>query len=226
MSDLWINFNAPLSLLAHREARSTNCTRREICSRGIYLILIPIGVALRSLHVAQGALASVGMFLTGGCVPSINKYAVQHLSLSRFILPMVLYNLLRTINLKSTITGIRKADPSSNVSKSIPHPRNGILTEILINESGTEFLTLTKSPYRAVRNVVSRLSFVVLAVAFTITRVVDGVIGIIATPLSLLCLGKSDRLNSTAFLGLTFTNLPLSLIYFAIRTINPQAQFT
>jgi hypothetical protein len=76
------------------------------------------------------------------------------------------------------------------------------------------------------RHVASRLTIALLVTSLVITKVIDGVIGVIAAPISLVMAGKFKKLNTLALNGLYATNLIGDLMCLSIAIINPKAIFS
>jgi hypothetical protein len=73
------------------------------------------------------------------------------------------------------------------------------------------------------REVASRLSYVLLAVAAVVSRAIDGVIGIPAAALSILTGGTYVSLNNLAVRALQATGIISDLYYCCIKFLNPLA---
>lgn len=71
------------------------------------------------------------------------------------------------------------------------------------------------------RHVFSRLAYALTGIICIITRIADAIFAVIFTPLALLCLGRSDKLNEYAYASLQFTGIVNDIIQCARKTIYP-----
>jgi hypothetical protein len=214
--------------------RSKDCFEKHVLARGGHLGLIPLFTITSVVDTIVGAGAGIVSIATGGTYKATCDFAMNHLDSSRNIVAYPYTNLLRTLNPEAKF-------PSSVASHSYFHSYRYWSQTIdqgseLITNDGDGFITsyvsdALKDVARSCRNsdnffkrhIVSRLTYLLLAISSLITRVVDGIIGVIAAILSFLTLGKVGSINNVAFRALQAPGIVKDLFYCAIKCINPWA---
>lgn len=137
----------------------------------------------------------------------------KRISCSNYIIATPFRNLLQTINPK-----VLRWD---NTSNEIPLKGIGLITQKVHN--AVRDLTSTKSSLY--RHTISRLVYLLAPIAYTIARIADGIIGLVAAPFavlfSILFCGRWESLNNVAYRGLQAPGLIYDLYRCAIGFINP-----
>ena len=107
---------------------------------------------------------------------------------------------------------------------------NGLLTNHLIQENKLTFLQKSannciNSKNILIRQIMSRVNYLGLAMLVTLTRTFDAFVGVIAAPLSFVALlfGGSSTLNNLAFRGLQAPAIINDLFYCTVKFIDPLA---
>ena len=105
----------------------------------------------------------------------------------------------------------------------INRPHQGMLTERVVSKwiDVSHPLVQTNSSCFA-RHVVARLSTVLAIVAFSVSRVADLIIGILALPVAFITGGTCERINTLVFQGFFILTLPSDIIACLSFLINPQ----
>ncbi|MCC5832854.1 MAG: hypothetical protein JJU12_07425 [Chlamydiales bacterium] len=181
--------------------------------RGAYLSLVPVSAITSIVDTAIGACAAIPALATAGKHKKTINFFFNFLESSFDIVSKPYVNLLKTLNPTAKLPPIRGFD-EVHPGICTPYP-----SEKLDNLAENYF----KSKNFFKKHVASRLTYVLLAITFVITRIVDGIIGLIAAAFSLITLGKLPFLNKTAYRGLCATGIIHDLFYCTLKVINPWA---
>ncbi len=188
---------------------------------GLGVLNIVTGIADTAIGVALGC-ANVA---TAGTNYKIYKATISQFTNTQAMLSISYMNFLRTINPKGVFSQnlTKKFLPDDYKPPVISVKGDGLLTDSVttsINKFARDCYT---SDNKLKKHVISRLTYPVLALAYLVTRTVDGIIGLLAATFSLLTLGKFTILNNVAFRGLQAPGIIGDLFYCAVKTINPSA---
>lgn len=196
--------------------RSNNASffEKNCLSRGMYILMIPASFAVCVLDTIAGVGATLGALCTLGKNQWFVKHSENYLQSSKKILALPFKNFLRVI------------DPSDTLSKEayINVKGNGFIQEEVFDTLNNYGLKFSNSKNIFTRHVASRLTYLVLAITSVVTRVLDGVISIPATVISILVLGKVDSIKHLAFRTLQATGLVNDILFCAIKIVNPWAR--
>jgi hypothetical protein len=193
--------------------KRTNFLKKEILARCGRLVLIPLSATTAALDVALGTIGAAGALLTQGRNKSLCSFAMKHLDASSKILAQPYANLLKTFDPKNSLSG-----------STVGAAGEGIIADVLVSTPDYLAERCKKSNNFIVRHIASRLTYVLLATACLIARAVDGVIGALALPLSLITLGKCRSINALAYRGLQAPGILKDLCHYIVKFINPWAE--
>ena len=189
--------------------QSYNPLEREVLSRLGNFALISMMAITNTADTVIGVLAEVLNTATGGKIRPLCGYADGQLNHSKFIVAQPYRHLICLIN--------PKANPVASSGQ------DGICASkvktFLIKAIGE----IRDSDNLFLKHVVSRLGYALMAVALTISRIVDGIIGVGAVILSIVTLGKIDKINQAAFHGLQCTGVVKDILYCVRKMVNPYA---
>lgn len=198
-----------------------DCTKKELLSRACYLGLAPTAAIISIVDTAIGAVSGVATIATGSCCREVYEFTFQHLRSSRQLLASPYRNLLKTFNPEAVINEKIETENSSGVKSMVV--ANGFIT----HEVQSYLKKMARNYYQSddglEKHVASRLTYFVLAIASIITRVVDGIIGILAAIASFVILGSYEPLNNLAYRGLQTTGLIEDLFFCTIKILYPRA---
>jgi len=197
----------------------TGFFKKHCLTRAILLATVPTYIVTSVVDLSIGVFAGFGALLTGGRYQPILDLAVIHLPSSKFIVALPYKHLLRAINLESKFPVFKKNRPS-NQQPVVNYDGNGLISHFVINylEDVAKNVITSKNPFK--RHIVSRLTYGLLALSVVITRVVDGIIGVIAGTFAILTYGKIGVLNNLAIRGLQAPHLIYDLFDCTIKIIN------
>lgn len=184
-----------------------NFFTRNILKRGAHLLLVPTTCIVSAIDAIIGTGASLAVILTAGKHKASYDFSKKFLLGYRALLILPYTNLLLAIN------------PSS---KNPMTHKGGLLSKRVIPLSTAAQNYRTSNNF-ITRHVVTRLTYVLIAVSSLVTRAVDGVIGALAATFSILCFGQSTYLNDLAFKGLQAPEIVSDLLICLIKCINPWA---
>ncbi|MCC5832857.1 MAG: hypothetical protein JJU12_07440 [Chlamydiales bacterium] len=177
--------------------------------RGAYLSLVPVSAITSIVDTAIGACAAIPVLATAGKHEKTTDFAFQFLASSFTIVSKPYLNLLRTLN------------PTAEVNRHYDENYPGICAPYFVSMSDEIGNNYCGSNNFFKRHVASRLTYAFFAISLVVTRLVEGIIGLIAGAFSLLTVGKVPLLNNTAYLGLSATGIIHELFFFTLKVINP-----
>ena len=181
----------------------------SVLSRGAHFTAVPVCLFTNVVDTAIGLGAGVATLCTLGMHQPTYKFTLDHLSSANHVISSIYFGLLRTIN------------PRSKFDDSVY--QNGIFAGVVakpILECADAFRD-SDSIFK--RHVASRLTYALAGLSCIVTRVADGIIGLGAAGLSVICFGTNHKLNSLAVRGLQATRLITDLFISAVVIINPWA---
>lgn len=188
------------------EGKDHSFIKREVFQRGATLGIGCVALPALAIETLIGVILGVGVILTGGKSLSLYEKHLSFIAGSKFIFKLPFECLLKTVN------------PNADFLKTT---RNGIIssyTRDFFRELSTE---CRSSENILIKHVISRLTYAAMAISMTISRIVDGAIGLLTVPLSILTLGKIKSINHTALEALHFTGIIQDLLYCTMKFINP-----
>ncbi len=215
----YINNNLSNSELKHRGA-----------SFGFGCIKFVTSIADTIIGMGLGC----GDIVTAGKIESLHKLSVSQLDFSYKILSPSYRNFLKAINPKAHFSdevntydiNFQKRNSEINHKPPMISCRgNGLLADSIALSLDNFANRSYQSDNLIKKYVISRLTYPVLALACLVTRLVDGIIGLLAATFSLLTLGKFTLLNNIAVRGLESTGIINDFFYCVIKTINPGAKY-
>lgn len=213
-------------------SEETNCFKKQVLARGGYLVLTPWSTVTSVADTIVGVGAGIASIATGGAHKATFKFAMHHLDSSRKIVAQPYVNLLKTLNPEVELTSNTLPEDADTrylqSLKSDGYPLIGANGDGFVTHYVTEALkNVARSCYKSdnffKRHIASRLTYLLLAISSVITRVVDGIIGVIAAVLSFLTLGKVESINNLAYRALQAPGIVNDLFYCTIKFINPWA---
>lgn len=210
----------------------TNFVKKHVFARGGHLALVFWSVVMSGADSIIGVGAGLASVLTGGRHRPTFKCALIHLDSSRQIIALPYVNLLKTLNPDATFSG-----SMANMSYMDRYLARTIgRKDAFITSDGDGFIThyvsgtlksIARGCYNSdniiKRHLVTRLTYVLLAITSVITRIVDGIIGVIAALASFLTVGKFESINNLAYRGLQTPGIINDLFYCTIKFMNPWA---
>jgi hypothetical protein len=192
---------------------STN-TSEKIYARTANLLLAPVVLITCALDTILGLGATLGVVCTLGRHNIIADQAATLMLHSTKLLTAPYMQLLKTIDPKQR-SYEKKYTNNYTCDK-------GLLTE-KITFIFAHILKISKSQNFFNRHIVSRLCFALLAMASLVTRVVDGLIGVLAASVSLLTLGYFHNVNQIAYQNLQAPGIITDIFVCILGILNPQA---
>jgi hypothetical protein len=206
-------------------ANNTNFFKKHIAARAGNLALTPWSFITNVADSIIGVGGGIACVVSAGLHAPTVRFARNHLSRTGTIVAQPYVNFLHTLN----PTADFPIDPPPwvlNADKDRPlvsSEGNGLITHYVYG-----FLKGVAKDYRESENffkkhIASRLTYALLLVSCVVTRVVDGIIGVIAAVFSCLFLGLVPPLNNLAYRGLQGTALIHDVFYCAMKILNPWA---
>lgn len=179
--------------------------RRHIAARGLSCLLIPGSFVTHAISTIAGLGAAAVAAVTGGhCKPAAKAFS--HLNQSQDLLANPYKHLLRTIN-PQALTGAKRRFFHDTIARTV----EGFAAK------------LSRANFWPIAHGASRLAYAVLAVAYLVTSVADGLIGVAAASVSLAFLGRWEAANAMAYSHLQATSVIRNIAYCTIKIINPHA---
>jgi hypothetical protein len=195
-------------------ADSVNQIKNPFLARVAYSTLIPGTFITSAIDTLFGLGLGIAAVCTLGSQKNVVEKAHKFLRSSPKLFVRPYANFLRVINPLSA--------------------KNSAFQKPLIKKSGDGFLSnfvirpligfanhCTRSDNLLKREVVSRLTYVLLAISCIATRVLDGMICIPATILSIFTFGNCNSLNNLAYRSLQVTGIIQDLFFCTIRVMHP-----
>lgn len=182
----------------------SDVTRRQVLSRGAYLALVPTTFITRALDTIIGMGIGIGAVCTLGKNENILRKAFNFLYSSHQLIEDPFCNFLKAINIEAKLH--RKP-----YQFYIPMELKSTAKKYYQSSNFLE------------RHVVSRLTYVLLALACIITRVVGLVLGVLLAPLTIVTCGNYSSLNVLTCKALQAPGIIHDLFFCTIKFINPSA---
>lgn len=173
--------------------------KKHVLARIAHCVLTPFSLLTNLADTTIGIGSGIVSVFTAPLQNKISIFAMNHLDRSNSLLAQPYANLLSAIN------------PNAKT------PKNKSLANL-------EPINVSSSDNFLQRCVVSRLSNTFLATFYLVGKVVCGVIGVLAATLSILTLGKLERINNMAFIYLQAPGIIKDLFHWAIKMVNPGAE--
>lgn len=189
------------------DSENTNFFKKHVLARGGYLLLAPVSIITAAIDTIIGLGVGLASIATVGKHAPTFYRAQYHLVLGQQILARLYQHCLQFLNPSAIIDDVE----------------DGLTTDVVKNF----FIIVAKDCYRSdsifKRHVASRLTYALMLISCAITRLIDGVIGIIAALFSFLTFGHFDSLNNAAYRGLFITGIVTDLFYCTVKIVNPTA---
>ena len=206
---------SPISNYADSCAHPSNPKNRtffkeSVLSRGAHFTSTPVYAFTNTIDTIIGLVAGIGALCTLGMHKPSYTFACKHIICADFLISDVYLGLIKMINPRLSL------DDSAN--------KAGMITEFVSTMLEKRANAFRDSDSIFKSHVASRLTIALLALSSIVTRVADGIIGLGAAGLSILCLGKVDELNSLAYRGLQVTGIISDLFVWTVMIINPWAE--
>lgn len=176
---------------------------------------LPIAFVWHTLAASAGVVQGLQLGM-GNSLPRIVKWTVQ----SRFIVATPYLCFLKMINPHAKID-IPHEGNAQDPYPAVQFRGNGLLSNIV--KTYLYGYALRKYDSEVLGNITTRLTFAIAVVALTVTRAVDGIIGITAGTAAILTVGYFESLNHLAFRGLQFTGVIADWQLCGIGFVNPSA---
>jgi hypothetical protein len=192
-------------------AERTIC-QRHIKSRFGHLALIPVSLCADIMDTVRGIFPALGTFLTLGTNRGLSKSTMDDWKGLDNLLADPYLHFIKAIN------------PKADVGYKSGKYNSGILAEIAQKKIIKWFYNCQCSDSFIKKQIGTRLTMALWAVTMIITRVVDGVLGVVAAVFSILTLGSSPcgwKFNVWAHKGLHVTAIVSDLFKATIGFINP-----
>ncbi|MCB1117705.1 MAG: hypothetical protein KDK50_03880, partial [Chlamydiia bacterium] len=214
------------------DGTTNNVFKKQFLARGCTLALAPCCAIVSIADTVLGIGASLATISTLGMHRPTCRFALCHLDSFRIIIAQPYINLLKSINPEVKLT--------SNTFSNNAHTRylQSLVADKYpkIGASGDGFITdfaheslkdVARYFYNSdgffKRHIATRLTYVLLAISSVITRIADGIIGVIAAPLSFITFGKVESINNLAYRALQTPGIIGDIFYCGIKFINPWA---
>ena len=210
--------NSALYCLYYKPTNMLEAKAKTDCQQRIFNVGAFLASPLAILGVALDTIAGtiIGIAATIFCKYSLRKKAENLLDHSHSSC-MPFYAVLNILHTQPEIK-IKNSKSKFMDAQEL----NGPLTEAISGKIKTyakENADRTDSNFR--RHVVSRLSFLLFAVASVVTRVFDTVIGAVAFVLAVVRCAKEPYFNHYALRGLKVTGVISDVVYAVLKFINP-----
>lgn len=196
--------------------KSDSCVERELLSRGVFLGRAVTVLITKSVDIIVGIVATAFTFLTLGmnkdCARAMSNFMFESVG----ILGEPMYQLVKMLN-----PHIKETDSEDLLVSAKPLYKLGLITRYLVVPMYNQFEIFSNSENVIVRHVASRTCTALGVLVCTVTRVVDGAIGLVASVFMFLTLGKFESLNNLAIRGLQVTRIVAELPCGVLMTINP-----
>lgn len=180
--------------------------QNQILARGANLLLVPTSLITCALDTIVGIGAGIGTILTVGKHLPTCQFACNHIKQSFQLLPHVYASLLRAIHPQASLGDTKL---------------KGVVG--FVDPIWEKANTYSLSDHFLKRHVASRLTFALALVASVVTRAVDGIFGICFAALSLLTLGKIEKMNEVAYNTLKASGVIRDLFFSTLLILNPWA---
>lgn len=213
-------------------SNDTNFFKKQVGARVGHLALTPWSAVTSVADTIVGFGAGLAAIATQGKHKPTFKFAIEHLDSSKKIIVRPYVNLLKTLNPEAKFSGsISNAPYVHRYMAYVTGQKDAFITgdgDGFITSYVSEFLKdVARSCYNSdsflKRHIASRLTYALLAVSSVITRLADGIIGVVAATLSFITLGKEESINNLAYRALQAPGIVNDIFYCTIKLINPWA---
>ncbi len=213
-------------------SEDTNCFKKHVVARVGFLALTPWSLATSTADILIGIGAGIAVIGTAGKQKEAWDFAMNHLNSSRKIVVRPYFDLLMALNPQAKFSGS---------IDNMPYVQRQTATlmgqkDAFITVEGDGFIThyvsealkdVARNCYNSdnflKRHVASRLTYLLLVISSVITRLMDGIIGVMAAILSFATFGKVESINNLAYRGLQATGIVQDVFYCTTKIINPWA---
>lgn len=210
----------------------TTFLKKHVLGRGAHFMLAPTSFITNALDTIVGLGAGIGAICTLGKHQPTLTAAFNHLSRSNKLAVHPYVHFLKTINPEAKFSGdLENLPPTERIiamtigSSYRPARISGDGDGFISDTAITSLKNIARGCYNSdnflKRHVASRLTYVLLAISCLVTRVVDGVIGVLTGAFSILTVGKFESLNNVAYRALQAPGIINDLFYCTIKFINP-----
>ena len=174
---------------------------RNLFARTLNIILIPIGLIARVVDITIGIFLALPInTLTLGKIGPLNDYTKECLIQ------------LKTLFSRAYMTALRVINPYAEEDKAS--------LSRYVDKAFIDAARLRENNFFN-RQITLRLTSIVYAMAYLVSRVVDTLVGVIMIPLSLATLGAYKRFNCMASQALAFPMIIGDLYACAMRAVMP-----
>jgi len=196
-------------------AQSDRFLKKHIFARGAFLVLAPCSFITSAVDIMVGLGVGIGAICSFGTNYRLVKVTFNYLSSSNKIVLRPYVNILSAIKLEDTFP--------QNMRVLSPHG-DGFLSNIPSEYLKSKARECYDSRNLLKRHLISRLTYILLAIVCLITRVIDGIISIPAAGFSILSGGEFGLLNNLAYRTLQAPGIINDLFYCTLKFINPWAR--
>jgi len=200
---------------------SDKCYEAQFLARAGYFVLMPLSIITCAIDTIIGIGFGLANIFTGGTRKGTAAHTKNFLESSIYIIAEPYQCLLQLVNPRAGF----EPDCGDYFFSTNPNCEDSFLTEIV-----REFLCDKAEEYRGSdnsffkRHIASRLTYALLTISLVISRIADGVIGVVAAPFAVLTFGKFEILNNLAFQGLKTPGIISDLVLNITCTVNPWAE--
>jgi len=202
------------SALSRREG---TCLKREVASRTLRLVAIPLAVGVAACDTAIGVAVGSVAIVTWGTYPGVNKYARKNFEVLGTLIVRVHRDVVHFINPRSA-----PFQPESGVEGGrILLPSKDGLVAAFVQKRLDKWIRYCKGSNFFNRHMTARLICLVAAIAFVIARVIDTIIGAFTGLISLLTFGREQFWNQLTYETLRPTMVVRDLFVCTLLFMNP-----
>lgn len=198
--------------VADNWAVSQKFLKRHVLARAGFFALAPLSILTTFADTFIGGVSGTLSLITLGKSRKIYFFSADHLSSSKNIIATPYLNLIRTLNPQA------RFDSEKGIIK---RDGNGLITNFVYKKIKKQVSDCYKSSNIFKKHIATRGFFIALGASSVICRVVDGILGGLATPLSFLTFGKFHTINHIAVRGLKAGGMVQDVYYCAVKFINP-----
>lgn len=202
---------------------------RHVTGRIGYMIVTPLSFLACAGDGIIGTAAGICSFIVFGSNQQVWSFARNHLHSAEYILGF--HHILRIVNPSAIFPIDRNGGAEATAyfwNESLKIPKigtegKGMITEFVLSKIKKFAYNCYESDSFIPMHIISRLSYLLLGIACTVTRVVDGVLGMVTAPISLMTCGTIDNLNIFTLRSLKVAGIANDIFYCASKFINPWA---
>jgi hypothetical protein len=183
--------------------KSDAFVKKQLFSRCARVVLTPLTLISCALDTIYGLGGAIGAICTRGKIKKFVVVAEEYLPISNLLLAIPYANLLKAIN------------PNAGFS-----PTNESIDGLFSHRVNCKIKSIADNAENLFKSNISlRLTFALLTVACVVARVADGVIAVIAVPLSLATGGIFTKLNDVAWKTIQFPGVIEDLWFCAMQCV-------